>query len=409
MFKLIASLIALALLILGSYIGYAIYTINHIPKFTIKHEKIYTKTFEIDKNMVSYLVFSTGSKGLSEEDGVALNIGKYRARMGDGLTDSIMLVLTNPLNREVSVLSIPRDTYIENKGNRINASFNIGGINSLLDDVEYLTGVRADHAISLNFRAFADFVDAVGGVDINIPTYVLDKQAHLNITQPGCNHFDGATALAFARSRHYLVSTDGVNYRAEASSSDWGRIERQQALIRIVAQKILNPSILTTLPTILSAVQNNLTLDENLTFNNIINQARGWKDGIANIYASTYPGVGRTLPISGAQVIVPDVEAGILLAQNLASKIGFNSTYDPALVESMTVRTDSQGGLLNPGAGLSTYPDPSQSYGVDSGLAINDNQPASSIPAPEIVTRKFTSERSSDGKGGTYYTSCQVK
>ena len=404
-FKIGAFLVAVFLVCTGSYISYTIYKIDHIPKFKVQHERVYTKTFEIDKNMVSYLLFSTGSKGLTSEDGDLLNIGKYRAQMGDGLTDSIMLILTNPANKEVSILSIPRDTYIESKRSRINASYNRGGVNSLIDDVEYLTGIRPDHAISLNFKAFADFVNAVGGVDVNVPTYVLDKEARLSITQPGCNHFDGATALAFARSRHYLVSKDGYNFRAEASSSDWGRIERQQALIRIVTEKILNPTILTTLPAILGAVQNNVTLDESLTFSKILTQAQGWKDGIANIYAATYPGTGRTLPESGAQVIVPDLYSGLLLSQNLATKIGFTPTYRPDLVETLTVRTDSNGTLLTENPMLETYPYPLDTYqkmGVASETATTNGVNT----LEDAIGKKFISERTANGSGGTYYKSC---
>ena len=375
--------ILIFLLALGGYTGYSIYKINHIPKFTIKPATIYKKTFNIDKNMISYLIFSTGSKGLNEGDGDRLNIGRYRAKMGDGLTDSIMLVLTNPQNREIAVLSIPRDTYLLEKGRRINASYNTGGVNLLLDDVELLTGIRANHAISMNFAAFSDLVDTVGGIDINIPTYVEDKEAHLSITQKGCVHLDGPTALAFARSRHYRVSDDGINFRNDASSSDWGRIERQQSILRIVAGKILNPSIITLIPSLFTVAQNNITLDSNLNFNQLLSIGGAWRDGVAHIYAATYPGVGKTLPESGAQVILPNVEEGQLLAFNLSNKIGFASTYNPALVESHTVSVDKNGNLIN------------KSESQTAGITQNSGQVST-----------FISERSINGNGGTYYSSC---
>lgn len=364
-------------LVVGGYVGYSVYQINHIPKVEIRHTYTYKKTFTVDKNMISYLVFSTGSKGLAEGDGERLNIGDYRAKMNDGLTDSIMLVLTNPLNREVSVVSIPRDTYIESKGQRINSSFNAGGINSLLDDVEYLTGVRPQHSISLNFAAFADLVDAVGGIDINVPTIVKDEQAHLSIPTAGCFHFDGPTALAFARSRHYRVSVDGINFKNDASSTDWGRIERQQAILRIVAQKILNPSIITTLPTMLEIAQKNITLDSSLTFSSLINSANAWKDGVSNIYAVTYPGVGKTLPVSKAQVIMPSVDQGKLITSELSTKIGFTASYDPTLVNQDSI------GVL-PSATPST----------------------SGSPDISSTSKSFISERSANGLGGKYYSSC---
>lgn len=328
-FKIFVASLGISIM-LGVVVGvFWTYTqINMIPKFDLENSKavetINTPSVAPVDNFPeqsSFLIFSVGSQGLGDGDGERLGIGNSRARMGDGLTDSIMLVLMNKSNRKISIISINRDMLIESTGRRINNAYNSGGITAFLDQIEELTGIRPEHQIKMNFAAFADMTDAIGGIDINIPNAVYDKYAKLNISYPGCVHLDGPNALAFARSRHWAILNSNGNYVADATSSDYGRIERQQSIVRTMIKKLIGPQIVSTFPAIISAAKSNITFDEGLNSNTLLGLANTWKSGVNQITASTLPSHGVML--NGASVTLPEVQGIYETIYKVAKKIDF--------------------------------------------------------------------------------------
>lgn len=310
-------------LIVGGTSWWTLRQLDAIPRFDASESStILTPEVDADDSISSFLLFSVGSYGLAPGEGQRLGIGRGRAAMADGLTDSIMLILSNPKTGQIGVVSIPRDTWIAERGRRINAAYNAGGLSALLDDVELLTGIRPQHQVALNFAAFADAVDAAGGVDIEIPFQVKDQDAKLLITEPGCVHLSGVDALAFSRARHWRISDDGISWRNDATSSDWGRVDRQQAIVRAIIAKISGPQFLTSVPSLLGAAQRNLILDPGLTTGRLITLANAWRHGVNNLSAATYPGVGFTTD-AGASVIGPSIFEGKAIVTELAAAVGF--------------------------------------------------------------------------------------
>lgn len=298
----------------------------------------------------AFLVFSVGSKGLDDDAVLRSGVGEARGAMADGLTDTLMLVLVNPSDRGVAVVSIPRDTLVPSSSRRINEAYNRGGIELLLSEVQELTGIRAEHQISVNFAAFSDLTAAVGGVDLFIPHRVVDRKARLSIENPGCVHLEGADALAFARSRHWLVLNSDGSARADATSSDWGRIARQQALLKALARKLANPSLAIRVPELLAIARQNLTLDTGLGTTDLLGLARAFADGVALMPTATFPGRGAV--VDGASVIIPDIAAGLALVERAASDVGYRvpseslaaATTLPNPGETSTTLSDTPGG-----------------------------------------------------------------
>ena len=324
---LITFISALTLIILGT--GVWTYSqFNLIPKFEITEGKA-SEPIKAPANtpvdnfpeQSSFLIFSVGSQGLEPGDGKRLGIGSSRASMGDGLTDSIMLVLMNKSNKKISIISINRDMLITSSGRRINEAFNSGGITRFLDQIEELTGIRPEHQIKMNFAAFADMTDAIGGIDMEIPFAVYDKYAKLEITNPGCVHLNGPDALAFARSRHWSILNSSGSYVADATSSDYGRIERQQSLVRAMVGKLIGPQIVSSFPGIISAAKNNITFDAGLNSNTLLGLANTWKSGVSAINASTLPSHGVML--NGASVTLPEEQGIFETVYKVATKIDF--------------------------------------------------------------------------------------
>lgn len=147
-------------------------------------------------------------------------------------TDTIML-LTVPPSGNTSLISLPRDTYVDIPGygpNKLNAAYAFGGAPLLVETVEQLTSIGVDHYVEIGMGGVEGLVDAVGGVELCLDYDVSDKDSGLE-WEAGCHTVDGETALAFARMR----KADPLG--------DIGRTQRQQQVIQAVTGQVAEPSL----------------------------------------------------------------------------------------------------------------------------------------------------------------------
>ena len=244
--------------------------ISDIPRFTAPPLPL-----PADGAPQSYVVVSVGSQGMTEEEGrkVGINVA---FREGDGMTDIIMNVLVDPSTHKASILSIPRDTWVRDCGCKINALLKTRGPQALTDEVARRTGVPVNHLLSVNFGAFADLTDAIGGVSLYTDRPLRDTFSKLDIPSAGCVHFDGVKALKWVRARHMKTLRDGL-WVNDDGTSDFGRIHRQHEFLAAVAQKVLTPSLVWKTPTYLKVAQRNLKMDENLTAGNLLALAKAFQ------------------------------------------------------------------------------------------------------------------------------------
>lgn len=143
--------------------------------------------------------------------------------------DSIILARIDPTEKQVTLISIPRDTKITYKGStiKINAAHVDDGAEGMVNAVNELCGIKISHYAEINFEGMEQLIDAVGGIDINA-TDPVDDPEHLDIKiEPGFQHMDGATALTYARCRY--IYTDG----------DYTRMRHQRQVIGALAKTIL--------------------------------------------------------------------------------------------------------------------------------------------------------------------------
>jgi LCP family protein required for cell wall assembly len=205
---------------------------------------------------------------------------------GAFLTDSLMLISIKPQASgppQIAEISIPRDWYVpiqlpnDRHFGRINEAYSDGmmgqgsvpagqtnaGASIANPTLEHLLGVHIDHWVGVNFHAFQQAVDAVGGVDVNAPnTFTDTAYPHGECDQGDCSymtvhfdagtqHMDGATALIFARSRH------GTG----AEGSDFARSRRQQLIVAALKQKAVSVGGIGSLPDLLNALGDNVLTD----------------------------------------------------------------------------------------------------------------------------------------------------
>ena len=152
-----------------------------------------------------------------------------------GNADAIMVVTYDVPNQKVGMLSVPRDTLVDQSVPKINSSLH-GGVENLRTVVSDLVGFPIDFTISIDLDGFVELVDAVGGVDFNVPVemYYHDPTQNLSIFfHPGMQHLDGQEAMEVCRFRK---NGDGTGYPL----GDIQRSETVRNLMLTVAKKLVS-------------------------------------------------------------------------------------------------------------------------------------------------------------------------
>ena len=216
-----------------------------------------------------------------------------------GRSDTLMIASIDPKTNQASLLSVPRDTRVKIKGHgfdKINAAYAYGKERLSQDTVENLLGVSIDHYIIINTKSFKKIIDAIGGIDIDVPKRMhyedpWDDDGGLIIDfQPGMQHMDGAKAVTYVR------------YRDE--EGDLGRIRRQQDFVRACMEKIVSPAIIPKLPAVIKEVMDSIETD--LSFRQLLEFAGTLKESKNNgLKTDMVP--GKPLYIEGISYWIPDL------------------------------------------------------------------------------------------------------
>lgn len=142
-------------------------------------------------------------------------------------SDTIIYAALRPVDRKIEMVSIPRDSLVEIPGygeDKINAAMAYGGTELLQQTVENLVNNRVDHTVLINFESFADIIDAMGGIRINVEEDMYLPEEGIDL-KAGEQKLNGHDALAFVRWRG-----DGTG--------DIGRMERQSEFMQALSEKV---------------------------------------------------------------------------------------------------------------------------------------------------------------------------
>ena len=156
---------------------------------------------------------AAGSPGLASTGPYFILVIGSDARPGESPEatrgDSLHIIGVNPAKGAVSILGIPRDSFVPIPGvgtRKINEAL-LGGPNLMVKTVERLTGVAIDGYVLTGFAGFQDLVNAVGGIGVDVPYRMSDPYSHANFP-PGMRRMLGRDALAFSRDRHDVPGGD---------------------------------------------------------------------------------------------------------------------------------------------------------------------------------------------------------
>ena len=169
--------------------------------------------------------------------------GSYR-------TDSMILARIDPREKEVTLISIPRDTQVTigNHGTqKINAAYAFGGPSGAIDAVSKLAGVPINHYAEIDFDGFKAVVDALGGITVNVPMEINDDMAGGHV-DAGEQTLNGEQALILCRSRHnYDNVGDG--------DGDSIRAANQRMVISTIMKKLMSSDVATLTNTVNTLAQ----------------------------------------------------------------------------------------------------------------------------------------------------------
>lgn len=172
-----------------------------------------------------------------------------------GNSDTMLLVRIRPDSNSINVLSIPRDTLVQFYGvgvDKINDANVRGGPKQAAQSVsQLLDGVTIDRYVRLDTEGFIHLVDALGGVEVNIPKKMdyVDHTQNLSIHfLPGSQKLSGQHLEEYIRFRHDPLG-------------DIGRVQRQQQVLKDILLTLLQPQTLTKVPQILQVAKDNVDTD----------------------------------------------------------------------------------------------------------------------------------------------------
>ena len=150
-------------------------------------------------------------------------------RVEQGRSDTTIVATVNPRDKQTTLVSLARDTYVDipgqGKQDKLNHAYAFGGASLAMDTVENYLNIPINHYVSINMAGLKELVNAVGGIEVN---------NNLTFSQDGYDFtigkisLDGEQALSYSRMRY------------EDPNGDYGRQERQRKVIEGIVQKVLS-------------------------------------------------------------------------------------------------------------------------------------------------------------------------
>lgn len=285
---------------------------------------------DIEPGARNFLLVGTDNNACIDPDSKYAPYLLGRADFGER-ADVIQMWRVNTDTGAIAALSFPRDLYVRLDGGRrgrINSAFDAEDPNRLISTIRSNFGIDTDHYVQIDFCAFKNLVDSVGGIGIPFSSPVRDRGTGLEITTSGCSTLNGDDALAYVRSRklEFERPSGSDNWVIDASS-DWGRIARQQDFIKRTLSTVVNSGL--TSPSVAGALietnADQVVTDSNLSVSTML--------GFANILRSVDTSNARSYQIDAAGRIVGGQSVLIPTLQNSAMRSILDIFQGDSLIE----------------------------------------------------------------------------
>ncbi|EMW5471295.1 LCP family protein [Enterococcus faecalis] len=200
-------------------------------------------------------------------------------RVEQGRSDTTIVATVNPRDKQTTLVSLARDTYVDipgqGKQDKLNHAYAFGGASLAMDTVENYLNIPINHYVSINMAGLKELVNAVGGIEVN---------NNLTFSQDGYDFtigkisLDGEQALSYSRMRY------------EDPNGDYGRQERQRKVIEGIVQKVLSLNSVGNYQQILTAVSDNMKTD--LNFDDMKKIALDYRSAFGKVKQDQLQGTG---------------------------------------------------------------------------------------------------------------------
>ncbi len=296
--------VALCLVVAGGALAYVVYRYHQIHKVGVGH-----------------LVDPSGAGAeniLLVGDNTRCGLKKYTqfyqqeqahvgscSEVGGGRSDVVMILHLDPSTHSAALVSIPRDLWLPMPGGkglelRVDDALNSSetpylhlpfGRSLLVQTIEQDLGIPINHYVELNFYTFEQVVNTLGGVNLDFPTELKDAYSGLRITHRGCQHLNGAQALALVRARHVYYYSNGQ--WLYDSTGDLGRIKRNHIFLRVLATEVEHHGLSNpfTANALVGSILPDLTVDSGFTLSDMVSLAMSFR----HVNPGTIP--TATLPV----------------------------------------------------------------------------------------------------------------
>lgn len=262
---------------------------------------------------------------------VVLGVDERKEDNDVGRSDTLFVVMFDTSKKNISLLSVPRDTRVKIKGHgwdKINHAYAYGGRELTQRTVEEFLGLRIDNYVMVDFAGFKGLVDAIGGVDVNVEKdmYYHDTWDGFTIDlKKGLQHMDGKTAIQYVR------------YRDE--EGDIGRIKRQQNFLMAVNQKISSANMLLSVPGLTKQLAS--MIKTNLPLTDIADIGRALHSMVKNegLVMATVPGEGEYIDdisywipnVREMRKMMVDMQGGVMNERFRTASDLMATEYDAAI------------------------------------------------------------------------------
>ena len=269
---------------------------------------------DIDRSDQNLLVVGIDDRSnMTDAEVKLLKVGRDGGSLN---TDTMMIVHVPADGSKATLISLPRDSYVNIPGygwNRLNSAYadaytatsgstddkRKAGANLLIKTVENLTGLTIDHYVQVSFMGFYDLANALGGITVDLCDSVDDtvayNKSHFGETagsgfkmSAGVHHLNAVQSLEFVRQRHNFPDGQG----------DLDRVKREQYFLTAAFRKVASLDILFKLASLGDALKRNVYLDTKL---NLLDLAKQMESLSANNI------VGKTIPTTPATIDGMDV------------------------------------------------------------------------------------------------------
>lgn len=230
-----------------------------------------------------------------------------------GRSDSVMILTIDQEHKQLKLTSLMRDLYIPIPGhgeNRFNAAYSYGGISLLYQTVAQNFGIKVDGYAIVDFAAFKEVVDTIGGVEIELTdaeykyltTAYAKTKGTVKKVKPGLNTLNGEQALAYTRIR-------------QDAKADFGRTQRQRTVLQSVFTKVKampKSELLGLAEQILPSIATDLSNEEITSYIMIVltmgtTEFEQCRIPVDNSFENQ--------TINGMQVLVPDMQKNVQALQ----------------------------------------------------------------------------------------------